>query len=271
LHAYPNRLQPSDTTFEFINIREQCAWVHKDDPELATNRAATLIHVGVNSMAVYKTRQIPGVRKTRSALILGNSENIEVYSSSLEKFDIDVQVLMTLPDKIVRSNGHYSFTLNESDRQASVLICVPRDEEEASRITSMLDQAAFTPEFLDNDQSKIHLYSGVHFIPPGLDSQKTALALASRVAIWLNHHDKKYQPVSFVDPSRCRTCGTCVEVCDFGAPEIIQYKDLRTSAIDTSVCTGCGVCTAHCPSNAISTRFTTDSQIESMLDVILSQ
>lgn len=38
---------PSGTDLEFVNIREQCAWVHKDDPENATNKASELLSAEV--------------------------------------------------------------------------------------------------------------------------------------------------------------------------------------------------------------------------------
>ena len=38
---------PQGVNIEFANIREQCAWVHKDDPEGATAKAIELISTGV--------------------------------------------------------------------------------------------------------------------------------------------------------------------------------------------------------------------------------
>lgn len=38
---------PAGVNVEFANIREQCAWVHKDDPVGATNKAIELISTGV--------------------------------------------------------------------------------------------------------------------------------------------------------------------------------------------------------------------------------
>ncbi|MFC1874151.1 FAD-dependent oxidoreductase [Chloroflexota bacterium] len=38
---------PSQTAVEFVNIREQCAWVHADDPRGATRKAAQIVSSGV--------------------------------------------------------------------------------------------------------------------------------------------------------------------------------------------------------------------------------
>lgn len=62
---------PFDTALEFVNIREQCAWVHKDDPVNATNKAVELISAGVAQdraplLAVHEPRHLG-----KSALVVG--------------------------------------------------------------------------------------------------------------------------------------------------------------------------------------------------------
>jgi heterodisulfide reductase subunit A-like polyferredoxin len=56
---------------EFVNIREQCAWVHKDDPAIATRKATDIILAGINRAKV----SLPVIREERtvegSAMILG--------------------------------------------------------------------------------------------------------------------------------------------------------------------------------------------------------
>ncbi len=50
-----------------------------------------------------------------------------------------------------------------------------------------------------------------------------------------------------IDPEKCRSCGTCREVCRFGAVELRNGK----AAIDPFSCEGCGVCVKFCPEQAI--------------------
>jgi NADPH-dependent glutamate synthase beta subunit-like oxidoreductase/NAD-dependent dihydropyrimidine dehydrogenase PreA subunit len=62
---------PEGVNVEFINIREQCAWVHKDDPEGATDKAIELISTGVVraqrlTPAIYEARPV-----TNHVLIIG--------------------------------------------------------------------------------------------------------------------------------------------------------------------------------------------------------
>lgn len=54
--------------------------------------------------------------------------------------------------------------------------------------------------------------------------------------------------VSEVDEARCVGCGTCVELCQFGA---LSLEDGH-AVVDAAACMGCGVCTQACPQAALS-------------------
>ena len=73
-----------------------------------------------------------------------------------------------------------------------------------------------------------------------------------------------------VDPARCRACGTCVEICEFGAPELIGEAPVRAARIDPVICNGCGTCVAHCPSDAISYPNGEGAELETALSAILA-
>jgi heterodisulfide reductase subunit A len=75
--------------------------------------------------------------------------------------------------------------------------------------------------------------------------------------------------VAVVDAARCRACNTCVELCEFGAPRLRGDEPQRASWIDPAICAGCGTCAAHCPSGAITAGYSTDAQLEAMLDSVL--
>ena len=49
------------TLIEYANIREQCAFVHEDDPESATEKAMALIR-----MAVERARRIQPIRRGKT-------------------------------------------------------------------------------------------------------------------------------------------------------------------------------------------------------------
>jgi heterodisulfide reductase subunit A len=78
------------------------------------------------------------------------------------------------------------------------------------------------------------------------------------------------QAAAVVDPARCRACATCVDICEFGAPELVGEDGQRTSWIDPQICNGCGTCAAHCPSGAIRAGYAAVDQIETMITTLLA-
>ena len=62
---------PHNTTVEFVNIREQCAWAHKDDPKGATRKAVQIISSGFTRARL--TPQVTLEKKSilPSVLIIG--------------------------------------------------------------------------------------------------------------------------------------------------------------------------------------------------------
>lgn len=61
-----------------------------------------------------------------------------------------------------------------------------------------------------------------------------------------------------VDADVCSGCGTCIEVCPYGAP---TKKEDGLAEIIAAACKGCGCCGASCPNNAISMTNFTDEQL----------
>ena len=75
-----------------------------------------------------------------------------------------------------------------------------------------------------------------------------------------------------VDSDRCTACGTCVDVCPYLAPQLVEFEPSSFVArINSSLCKGCGTCASWCPSGAITTRHFTDSQVQAMIDAALAE
>jgi heterodisulfide reductase subunit A-like polyferredoxin len=54
--------------------------------------------------------------------------------------------------------------------------------------------------------------------------------------------------VARVDADLCAACGTCADVCQFGAISV----DDGFARIDAAACMGCGVCISKCSYDALS-------------------
>lgn len=54
-----------------------------------------------------------------------------------------------------------------------------------------------------------------------------------------------------VEEKRCIGCGFCVQVCNYGAVQVVEGEKKRTAKVDITKCYGCGLCTTVCPTRAI--------------------
>ncbi len=57
--------------FEMCNIRNQCSWVHKDEPARATEKAIDLVKMAVGKVALHEALTEPVMEIKQSALIIG--------------------------------------------------------------------------------------------------------------------------------------------------------------------------------------------------------
>jgi len=72
-------------------------------------------------------------------------------------------------------------------------------------------------------------------------------------------------PNIWVKPERCIGCGTCVQVCPYGAPAL---QGNGKAAIDTNKCVFCDACVHACPANAIR-RIDTCVSDEELVELLL--
>ena len=64
---------------------------------------------------------------------------------------------------------------------------------------------------------------------------------------------------SAINPSLCKGCKTCLNVCVYSA--ITFDEDKRICEVNEVLCKGCGNCAAACPSGAAQVRHFTHRQI----------
>jgi heterodisulfide reductase subunit A-like polyferredoxin len=80
--------------------------------------------------------------------------------------------------------------------------------------------------------------------------------------------------VAHVDAEKCVGCLTCVRICPFDVPIVVEDhtgvgKIEGAAYIEPTVCHGCGSCVSECPAKAISIAHYEDNQIMVKLDALL--
>ncbi len=85
--------------------------------------------------------------------------------------------------------------------------------------------------------------------------------------------------VAVVIEENCIGCGSCVEVCQFNAIELIEkeraFEDftmpIMKSYVNPALCKGCGTCGAQCPNSTIVIKHFGFEQIHAMISALLIQ
>jgi heterodisulfide reductase subunit A len=105
-----------------------------------------------------------------------------------------------------------------------------------------------------------------------VDTVAQASAAAAKASVYLAHDTVRLDPaVAVVDEARCRACGTCVDICQFRAPQLVEITTETepgryTARINATLCKGCGTCASWCPSGAIQSKHFTARQVHAMID-----
>jgi heterodisulfide reductase subunit A-like polyferredoxin/coenzyme F420-reducing hydrogenase delta subunit len=257
--------------FEFVNIREQCAWVHGDDPQAATAKAAGLVAAAVSKQQILPDRQPDPEPRERSAVIIGNGEAVQPCLQKLIGFGISARHMENLPSRIIRRQGHFVALNHDNDQGAAAVVLIPKNSAEVQHLRSAFE---FGQQPWASHPMK-HVpdirQPGIFYCDPSIDGSVTAAAAAVQVNAWLHHCAAAPETnVAVVASHRCRACSTCVEICEFGAPGLTGPASSRVSRIDPSLCRGCGTCAAHCPTGAITAGYSTDAQLDRMIEALLS-
>ena len=99
------------------------------------------------------------------------------------------------------------------------------------------------------------------------DALNQASGAAAKVVALLSNKELIVEPITaFVNDHVCWGCGTCEELCPFGAVHVEESSEgVRASKVNSALCKGCGVCASNCPSGAMSIRHFSNLQISSMI------
>jgi heterodisulfide reductase subunit A-like polyferredoxin len=255
---------------EFVNIREQCAYIHSNNPQAATEKAAALLMAAVSRIREAPIKLASARRIDKSVLILGRGKAAQYCWDNLNKQGVVVQHLQGEITEIGRAGGQYVVQHNEKAWQASALVLTPVNIKEKKRLLVEFGRERRRP-IVHSIWGGLETHRpGVFLCSSGVDPEVVGNAAAARVMAWLYRTESRPPIAAMVDADRCRACKTCIETCEYGAPELIEESGLYHAWIDPAICTGCGTCAAHCPSGAITAGCSTDQQLQAMLGSFLS-
>lgn len=114
--------------------------------------------------------------------------------------------------------------------------------------------------------------SGTSVYPKGIaESAASGSGAALKAAVLLSQDSLAAEAsTAIVDSSICWGCGTCVDICVYGAPGLKESENGSSliSYINPTLCKGCGACAARCPSGAINANLFTDRQLLAMVKAL---
>jgi heterodisulfide reductase subunit A len=102
------------------------------------------------------------------------------------------------------------------------------------------------------------------------DTVAQASGAASQALGLLQRGSVLIEPITAeVLPLRCVACGLCVEVCPFGAIEMVERRGQKLAEVNPALCKGCGLCVAACRGKAITLHGYSDQQLLLQLGALL--
>ncbi len=277
LLGVPFDLSRLATAVEFVNIREQCAWAHRDAPVLATAKARRLVAGAIAKVSLSAPPALTLVNIPGRVLVAGEGEAALYCADALRRQNIAVAHSDDIPVAISGCLGDLLVTLRSGEWQwqveASAVVLAPRDERQ-------LDPLPALP-------------GSIVICRPGDNPSQVGAAAATRIGAMMGgggivaDHN-----IARVNPSLCLGCGTCVQVCEHRAIRLVETPAPRprdpvleflaltggaevvvsatlVAQVNPVSCLGCGTCAAHCPSSAILAGYSTDAQINAMLAAML--
>ena len=218
----------------------------------------------------------------------------EFYRRAVEQYDVDY--IKGMVGKVYNQNGKLmvqgsDLLTNEQitiESDLVVLAAAIEPEPSVRKIATLLTTSIDTNNFLTEAHAKLRpvesptagvFLSGMCQGPKDIpETVSQASACAAKVIGLLAKDKLKGNPcVSKADDMMCNGCGTCANVCPYGAITYInkefrlgggKTEVRRVASVNEAVCQGCGACTVACPSGAMDLKGFATKQILAEVDAI---
>jgi len=187
-----------------------------------------------------------------------SEERVVVYDESLgAKLGIPYDLVVLSTPMVAQGGAH----------ELAQLLKVPVDEH------GFFLEAHVKLRPLDFATDGIYV-AGMARWPAHLEEAITqAYGAAARAATILSKDRVKSSGVvARVNEYLCRGCGRCVEVCEFGAPSLVEVSPgVEVARVNAVMCKGCGACASVCPTGAMTAMHFTDQQVTAMVRAALQE
>ena len=228
---------------EIVNIREQCAWVHRENPQVATRKAYDLIKMGIGRLSNLIPLQIRKTSVIRDVMVIGGG--VAGIEAALNLADSGYHVYMIEKEPTI---GGKMALLNEvfPTNDCSICVLAPKmtdvqnhpniDLYTLSEVTSLSGNVGNfkvsvtrSPRYVSEDKCKGCIDECSRVCPVAMPSrfdQGMGKAKAINIPI-----PQAVPPVAVIDPEYCVGCGLCVQACPSDAVEF----DQKAEEIDMNV------------------------------------
>ncbi|MDD5297150.1 MAG: CoB--CoM heterodisulfide reductase iron-sulfur subunit A family protein [Rhodocyclaceae bacterium] len=242
----------NEFTCEIANIREQCAWVHKDRAK-ATEKAIKISRSAVRRVSGAKSLEPIGIGVTRRVLVIGGG--IAGIQASLDLANAGLEVVLV--EKQATLGGHM-IQLSETFPTLDCSQCI---------LSPKMVEVSRHPKI------KLMTYSELQEVSGYVGNFKA----------------KILKKPTYVDPEKCKICDDCSQVCPVVVPN--QY-DLNLTArraihipyaqaipasytLDIKACLGlnpvvCGKCKDACEAQAINYDMQPETVVEDVGAIIVA-
>ncbi len=101
------------------------------------------------------------------------------------------------------------------------------------------------------------------------EAVRSSLTAAAKANALLKRGEIILEPTkAVIHKDRCSASGKCIEVCPYGALEMVMKNGKKLAVVTESKCKGCGMCLPVCPENAIELIGYSDKEIETMIEAL---